>query len=82
MISIVKTLKDGEYLVDEATAIKAGSSLIAEFDDASDAVKAQKMHQAIENNNIKASLYITKGKNATAYYKTVDLGVDVQALIN
>lgn len=80
MVSIVKNLSDGEYLIDEATAVKLGSTLIAEFDDASDAVKAKELHRAIEGNKIKAVAYSITGKKATPLYKTVDLGIDASDL--
>lgn len=80
MFSLVKNLKDGEYLVDETTALKLEPSLIAQFDEDSDAVKAKELHRAIENNNIKAAAYSIKGKSATPLYRTVDLGIDGEKL--
>lgn len=81
MLSIVRNLKDGEYLISEDEAIKLGSTLIAEYDDASDAVKAKEMHRAIESNNIKAAAYSITGKKATPQYKSLDLGVDGNVIV-
>lgn len=80
MLSVTRNLKDGEYLLSEDEAIKLGSSLIAEYDEASDAVKAKEMHRAIESNNIKAVAYSITGKKATPQYRSADLGVDARVI--
>ena len=53
MFNLVKNLKDGEYLVDETTALKLEPSLIAQFDEDSDAVKATQLKVRVLHHCIK-----------------------------
>lgn len=76
MFNLVKNLKDGDFLVDEATALKLSPSIISEFDEDSDAIRARELHRAIEANHITAAAYMIPGKKAVPYYRSIDLGID------
>lgn len=83
MIQMTKNVKDGEFLITAEEAMKYGSTLLDQADvvDAAKPIQLVAMLRVINENGVAPVAYET-GSKVTPLYRSVDIGVDGNAILN